>query len=373
MPDTLAVTGPRGAAIKSVDDWRRHAPPAKGADHWKAGRSAMELAHAWFRTSTPALPHEVAAALECSPLTQRFRVETAWPEHEMKLDHRGKGRQHDLLARGSAGGRPAVMSVEAKADESFGPTISGYLAECVRKGVSRKDEGLAPSGVPDRIRDLCMLLFGSDVSDAIQALRYQLLHSVAGTVLEAAKSDADTCVFMVHEFPQAASPRKRRANANDLDRFASVLAGKSIEVAPGTLIGPFFIQPSGHGRRISLLIGKAAGPLDEAEGAGQFGPFIRSDKLEIGQVPRAGADLGQIWRFALTFDGYTVWGDQCGGIANLLLDEFQRTGILPVNIRLLRTALFFEQRRYRHFGREPVDKERSYIQALLEAMRSAVR
>ena len=40
-----------GHNIHSVDDWLRFAPPEKGESHWKDGRSAKELAKAWFPTA----------------------------------------------------------------------------------------------------------------------------------------------------------------------------------------------------------------------------------------------------------------------------------------------------------------------------------
>jgi len=44
----VRIEGPNGRAILSVEDWRTYAPPKRGDVQWKDGRSAMELAKAWF-------------------------------------------------------------------------------------------------------------------------------------------------------------------------------------------------------------------------------------------------------------------------------------------------------------------------------------
>jgi DNA-binding PadR family transcriptional regulator len=37
-------------------------------------------------------------------------------------------------------------------------------------------------------------------------------------------------------------------------------------------------------------------------------------------IPLDTADWMELWRFALTFDGYSVWGDETGAIANGILE-----------------------------------------------------
>lgn len=77
-------------------------------------------------------------------------------------------------------------------------------------------------------------------------------------------------------------------------------------------------------------------------------------------------------KFALQFNAYEHWGsfDTCADLANRVLAEFGHTGELPTDPVQLRTALFFEQRRWRHFGWEPEGEDRTYIQALLDAIRA---
>jgi len=88
-------------------------------------------------------------------------------------------------------------------------------------------------------------------------------------------------------------------------------------------------------------------------------------------MPPAGADWGAIQRFALTFDGYEAFGDECGNLANA-----RQEGRLPVEgqtLSVLRGCLFFEQRRWRHFGEQPEGDNLRYMQALLDAIRSRVQ
>ena len=70
---------------------------------------------------------------------------------------------------------------------------------------------------------------------------------------------------------------------------------------------------------------------------------IANKELTQSDIPPVDADWDTIAEFALTFDGYEVWGssDKCADIANA-----RRHGSLTE----LRTCLFFAQRRWRHFN-----------------------
>lgn len=48
-------------------------------------------------------------------------------------------------------------------------------------------------------------------------------------------------------------------------------------------------------------------------------------------------------------------------------------GVLPSSITELRTCLFFEQRRWRHYGFDPDEQAMEYILALVDRMREEVR
>lgn len=79
----------------------------------------------------------------------------------------------------------------------------------------------------------------------------------------------------------------------------------------------------------------------------------------------------------MTFDGYYYMGHTkargtCGDFANQLKENWQRTGQLLQTLSHLRCCLFFEQRRYHHFGSSPEGENADYISALLQAIREKV-
>lgn len=55
----VRIISDSGREITSVEQWLEHAPPAGATRHWKDGRSAKELAKAWFRSGQPQVPREI--------------------------------------------------------------------------------------------------------------------------------------------------------------------------------------------------------------------------------------------------------------------------------------------------------------------------
>ncbi len=101
---------------------------------------------------------------------------------------------------------------------------------------------------------------------------------------------------------------------------------------------------------------------------------VHDNDLTADMVPSANSEWSIIERFALTFDGYRQWdrSDQCAEIANCACATYRDAGKLPDSLAELRTCLFFEQRRFRHFGHAPDEQTMGYIRALLEAVRAKV-
>jgi hypothetical protein len=98
----------------------------------------------------------------------------------------------------------------------------------------------------------------------------------------------------------------------------------------------------------------------------QFGFHeITNEELREEKMPPPNANWGVISHFALTFDGYKRWGStkKCGEIANAHRQN---------NLDELRTCLFFEQRRYHHWGEHPDEKAMSYIWNIVEMIRKKV-
>ena len=89
---------------------------------------------------------------------------------------------------------------------------------------------------------------------------------------------------------------------------------------------------------------------------------IPNDQLKLESVPSPNADWQQIEQFALTYSGYTECGsfERCAEIANA-----HRNSTLSE----LRTCLYFEQRRWRHFGETPTTDAMTYIRELVEKIR----
>jgi hypothetical protein len=92
---------------------------------------------------------------------------------------------------------------------------------------------------------------------------------------------------------------------------------------------------------------------------------IANDDLKLADIPATDADWDAIAAFALTYNGYKACGsfEACAEIANA-----QRHGSLAE----LRTCLFFENRRWHHFGRDPDDEAMAYIRSVIEQMRALV-
>jgi len=93
---------------------------------------------------------------------------------------------------------------------------------------------------------------------------------------------------------------------------------------------------------------------------------LSNTDLTLDRIPDEGADWSEIGEFALTFDGYEAFGsfDRCAEIANARKHY---------TLSELRACLFFEQRRWRHFGEDPEEEgEMDYIRELVRAIRQKV-
>lgn len=89
---------------------------------------------------------------------------------------------------------------------------------------------------------------------------------------------------------------------------------------------------------------------------------IPTEQLKVNDVPADDSGLENLFRFAYTFDGYQRWGSfsRCAEIANA-----RDHGSLVI----LRTCLFFEVRRWHHFGELPDAEETRYWRSLVAQIR----
>jgi hypothetical protein len=78
--------------------------------------------------------------------------------------------------------------------------------------------------------------------------------------------------------------------------------------------------------------------------------------------------IADIFEYALTVDGYPYalehFHRECLELANERLDAYERSGAWEGTFEELRCCLFFEQRRWRNFERNPEGKDRAAISAL---------
>ena len=93
---------------------------------------------------------------------------------------------------------------------------------------------------------------------------------------------------------------------------------------------------------------------------------IHNTDLRIDQIPPINSDYTTIAGFALSFDGYSRIKD-ISIFANKIVEEVKNDKSITEKLTLteLRACLFYEQRRYRHYGEEPEGEDRDYIKGLL--------
>lgn len=241
-----------GQVISSVADWFTTAPPKKGAEQWVSGRSARELAEAWLpRAGEPSVPPELATLLNSSADVGLVTLFEAEPECSVRFDNlRGEPRNCDLAVIGGSALGIVAVSIEAKADESFGRPVAHELEAA---------EGRV-SNLPERVGRLAVALFGLRDCQPILGLHYQLIHGTAAALAFAQQKGASLAVFAVHEFVTTLTEdRKHVANAHALDMFVRFLTKGEVSSVPGgRLLGPFRVPGNKYiPGAMPLYIGKA--------------------------------------------------------------------------------------------------------------------
>jgi len=178
----------------------------KGGAHWREGRSAFEAAHSWFVAG--GLPASIRNLLKTDPAFREPVVLKAIFEKKTKLDSYGRESQTDVVAYVETRSGLAVVGVEAKVDETFGPLVHEW--NNYTSGKLRRLAGL-----------LDMLKLRSGL---VSTLRYQLLHRTAATLIEAKEAGAHEAALVVQSFD------KRRAGFFDFVAFADAFGVPIAEV-----------------------------------------------------------------------------------------------------------------------------------------------
>lgn len=172
--------------------------------HWRPNYSAQELAKAWIGAGD--VPPAVAPLLRS--VFGDYDLVEAFFEKETRLATPGRPSQTDLLAVIRTGDEYVIVGVEGKAREPFGDLVSQW------------DDGSA--GKKARLADLCDRL--GLTRDAIDKLRYQLLHRTVAVLIEAERYGARQTVMLVHSFGPADE------SFGDYRDFAAALGLAGVEV-----------------------------------------------------------------------------------------------------------------------------------------------
>jgi len=168
----------------SPDDWRRLL--ADPDLHWRTGKSAKTLAHAWEDAN--GLPTEIATLFTKSAVAsiQKPELLIAIPEHKVSLPPPGgRASQNDVFALARVSDGLVAITIEGKVQEPFGPTIGTWKQEM-------------SDGKRERLNFIVDTL--KIAKNIPENIRYQLLHRTVSAVLEAKRFHASYAAMIVHAF-----------------------------------------------------------------------------------------------------------------------------------------------------------------------------
>ena len=256
----------KGSYITKLDDW----PKPKNMNQWKDDKSAKEFARFWTVTHPcGSVPPNYLEMLERG--FPGIELQGGQPECSTSLPPKGSNglRMHDLHLWGTWTSGSVTVCVEAKADEPFKETFCQYITKAKKKLKSNPR-----SDMKDRLGSLLDCVWGvKQPSDSLTDLRYQLLHALVGTGIQALKDTENpgkvargTGVLVIHVFETDKTKRgKLERNQRDLEKFIRALpnvAFPATGVVPGCLYGPATITvpadfaPLGCPTLVDVFLGK---------------------------------------------------------------------------------------------------------------------
>lgn len=238
--------------LHSHADWR-----GRLGKNSKQGTSAPTLAAVW------AGPVEVMGALRHQPALEGLRLTDFVVEAQSAVDEFSGPRNHDAVLVGVLpDGERVCICIEAKVKESFGPTVKQQAAAAKRATEDARDAG-KKSNATARLNGLLGRFVGYPHSEErVQAMRYQLLTALAGTLSEAEQQAAQHAVLFVHEFltDQGADEKLLEKHHLDLHRFMTTV----LDCEPPSMEGgPWCMDVSGApwANGIKLYIARAVTDL----------------------------------------------------------------------------------------------------------------
>jgi hypothetical protein len=185
--------------------------------HWKKGRSAYELSSLWMKAG--GLPPSARAVIEQAPEWRNAEFLEGIFERETSLPSKGRPSQTDLLAILALKDGNAILGVEGKVDEPFGPLVNDWL------------KGTKDPNRLDRLGGLCATL-GVDVK-TVGELYYQLFHRTCASIYEAQRFGYKRAVMLVHSFAETCTPSGMPACFDEFRKF-SVAMGMPVQ-QPGSI------------------------------------------------------------------------------------------------------------------------------------------
>jgi hypothetical protein len=193
--------------IKSPNDWLKYAPPRGKENQWKDGFSAKEFAK-YVCSESSAFKEHIEQILSTANREELIGDYYGIPEATSELgDGKSGGRKPDLLLIGDK----CIVSIEAKVNETFGPTVHSAKASLVSKD--------------ERPNYLAHYLFGDNIPANIDSLRYQLLTATVGAIEHAKNERKDKAYMLVLELKESI-PNKETSNDKAIREFCTALGIK---------------------------------------------------------------------------------------------------------------------------------------------------
>jgi hypothetical protein len=177
---------------------------AKQELHWKEGRSAFELSTAWMHAG--GIPSSVRAVLDQAPEWRDAAFREGIFERETGLPGKGRPSQTDLLAILELKSGNAILGVEGKVDEPFGPVVADWLADAKDRNRQTRLDGLCATLAVD--------------TKTVGRLFYQLVHRTCASIYEAKRFGYSRAVILVHSFAKVPVISASPAGFDDFSKFA---------------------------------------------------------------------------------------------------------------------------------------------------------